>query len=192
MKKRWFNHWFGHNEHVSHFVRVVWEGNICLYFLKGGRRSNFIYFSMLYHTFPVSASYCNLIYSMLHPFLYRWNTFKDSSILKWLISNFSPVFSSEPHYQHMIVTATWLYWHIGVKRQWQSHQERTWAIYICCRTTLTIQRNTPPALHVDAIYWTVGLQFPNSECHAWLCFRELPPMPPLFPCFQNPDVEVNL
>lgn len=92
----------------------------------------------------------------------------------------------------MIVTVTWLYWHIGVKRHWQSHQEWTGAIYIYCRTTLTIQRNTPSAFCVDATYWTVGLQFQNSECHAWLHFRELPQLLLFPPCFQNPDAEVNI
>lgn len=158
-----------------------------------GRISNFIYFSMLYHTFSVSELLLQPDKCNAPSFSVPLRHFKkDSSILKWLISNFSLVFSSEPHYQHMIVTATWLYWHIGVKRQWQSHQERTWAIYICCRTTLTIQRNMPSALHVDTTSWTVGLQFLNSQCHAWLRFRELPPLPPLFPCLQNSDAEVNL
>lgn len=92
----------------------------------------------------------------------------------------------------MIVTATWLYWHIGVKRLWQSQHERTEAIYIYCRTTLTIQRNTPSAFYVAATYWTVGLQFQNSECHARLHFRELPQLLLLLPCLQNSDAEVNI
>lgn len=72
-------------------------------------------------------------------------------IQKQLISNFAEtVLSSESHYQHMIVTAMWLSWHIGVKRQWQSQEEQTGAIYIYCRTMLTIQRNTPSAFCVAA------------------------------------------